>query len=136
MPTSRSIRRIGQLEETLVRSPAQVHTAPTAHLHVVLNTRVPPFDNVDVRRAINFAVDRDRVAQILGGGVAVRPTCQRLPPNFPGYEPYCRTRLTWSGEGRGSARTSRKRSDSSVSGTAGMNIVIELGRIYRRPQRT
>ena len=80
----------GALEEMSVRFPAQVHTSQSAGtLFIVLNTKARPFDDVDVRRAINLALDRDRVVAILGGGAAEFPTCQQLPPNFPGYEPYC-----------------------------------------------
>jgi peptide/nickel transport system substrate-binding protein len=54
-----------------------------------LNTKVAPFDNPDVRRAVNEAVDRARLVEILGGPDAAIPTCQILPPGFPGYQPYC-----------------------------------------------
>ena len=30
-----------------------------------------------------------RVVRILGGSEAAQPTCQVLPPNFPGYQPHC-----------------------------------------------
>ena len=77
-----------ELDEFLVGSPAQVHIEPRPGTSfVVLNTQIPPFNDVDVRRAMNFAVDRDRVGQMFGGNGV--PTCQQLPPNFPGYEPYC-----------------------------------------------
>ena len=79
-----------RLEDLFVRFPGQVHTSPDAVTFFgVLDTEAPPFDDVDVRRAMNFAVDRDRVVQIFGGEAAARSTCQQLPPNFPGYEPYC-----------------------------------------------
>jgi YVTN family beta-propeller protein len=78
------------LEELFVRSPAQVYTSPAPlTLFAVLDTRVPPFDDVAVRRAMNFALDRDRIVQIFGGEAAAQATCQQLPPNFPGYKPYC-----------------------------------------------
>ena len=96
------------LAENLVRFPAQVHISSTAGTwFVVLNTEAPPFDNVEVRRAVNLALDRDRVAQIaaqvLGGGVlSPLPTCQTIPPNFPGYEPYCPYTMDPGPEGEGS----------------------------------
>ena len=79
-----------RIDELVVRFAAQVHATPQAlTAFVVLNTRQPPFNDIDARRAVNFAVDRARVVQILGGEGAWRVTCQQLPPNFPGYEPYC-----------------------------------------------
>jgi hypothetical protein len=43
--------------------------------------------DVRVRRAINFAIDRSKIASLLGGNY--QPTCQLLPPYFPGYRRYC-----------------------------------------------
>jgi YVTN family beta-propeller protein len=54
-----------------------------------LNTHIAPFDNADVRRAINFAVDRNKIVDLVGGPSSAAPTCQILPPNFPGYHRYC-----------------------------------------------
>jgi peptide/nickel transport system substrate-binding protein len=49
----------------------------------------PPFDDLLVRRALNYAIDRERVVELLGGPTTQRPTCQILPPNYQGYEPFC-----------------------------------------------
>ena len=57
------------------------------HDLVELNTSIPPFDNIDARKAVNFAIDRARTGELLGPGTGV--TCQILPPGFPGYQPYC-----------------------------------------------
>jgi peptide/nickel transport system substrate-binding protein len=56
---------------------------------VQLNTTRPPFDDVRVRRAFNFAIDRRRLVALYGGADLARPTCQVLPPGIPGYRPYC-----------------------------------------------
>ena len=61
---------------------------PVVH-YVGMDLRKPPFDDVLVRQAINFAIDRDRVVELLGASTSWRPTCQILPPNFQGYEPFC-----------------------------------------------
>ena len=66
----------------------QVRFAPRDGTYFMsLNTRPPPFDDVRVRRALNFAVDRELVAKIFAG--IGSSTCQVFPPNFPGYVPYC-----------------------------------------------
>ena len=49
-----------------------------------LNTRIPPFDKLDVRRAVNTALDERALRRVSGGLLA--PTCNFLPPNIPGYE--------------------------------------------------
>jgi YVTN family beta-propeller protein len=57
--------------------------------YVFLNTRIPPFDNLKARQAVNYAVDRNRMVDLRGGPDHERPTCQVLPPNFNGYQRYC-----------------------------------------------
>jgi peptide/nickel transport system substrate-binding protein len=79
--------RVRRLE---LRFASQVHADSIGALeYMFLNTRVSPFDSRDARRAINEAIDRNRLVQILGGPDAATPTCQNLPPDFPGYRPYC-----------------------------------------------
>jgi YVTN family beta-propeller protein len=119
-----------RLEDLFVRFPAQVHTSPEANtFFAVLDTRVPPFDDVDVRRAVNFAIDRERIVQIFGGEAAARATCQQLPPNFPGYKLYCPYTLdpgtggegSWTGPGMEEAQRLVRR-----SGTAGSRVVVKI----------
>jgi ABC-type transport system substrate-binding protein/class 3 adenylate cyclase/sugar lactone lactonase YvrE len=58
-------------------------------LFVGFDVNKPPFDDVRVRQALNYAIDRDRVVELLGGPTGNRSTCQIIPPNFHGYEPFC-----------------------------------------------
>jgi peptide/nickel transport system substrate-binding protein len=67
---------------------AQSTAVPSAY-YMYMNTRVPPFDDVRVRRALNYAVDRARIAQLLGPPVLAQATCQVMPPGLLGYRPYC-----------------------------------------------
>ena len=83
-PRVRSCGCSGRLEDLFVRFPAQVHTSPMARtFFAVLDTRVPPFDDVDVRRAMNLAMDRDRVVQIFGGEAAARTNVPATPAELP-----------------------------------------------------
>ncbi len=79
-----------RLRELQTRFAAQLHTNPTASTwYFVLNVTTPPFDDIRVRRALNHAVDRNAfiTPDLAEGGT--RPTCQVLPPNFPGFQRYC-----------------------------------------------
>jgi peptide/nickel transport system substrate-binding protein len=38
---------------------------------------------------VNYATDRNALVKIYGGPKLAVPTCQILPPNFPGYVAYC-----------------------------------------------
>jgi peptide/nickel transport system substrate-binding protein len=122
------------LEEISVQYPAQVHSNPGAWTYfVVLNTEVPPFDNVDVRKAINLALDRDRVVQIFGGEGAGVPTCQQLPPNFPGYEPYCPYTMDPAPEGEGLWTAPDLEEAKRIVGrsaTRGMRVTFEYPEAY------
>ena len=53
------------------------------------NVNEPPFNNLKARQGVNYATDRAALVKIAGGPKLAVPTCQVLPPNFPGYEPYC-----------------------------------------------
>jgi peptide/nickel transport system substrate-binding protein len=69
---------------------AQLHLyALPGTIFLVLDSSRPPFDDVRVRRAVNYALDRNKADQLLPAGELRRPTCQVLPPSFPGYRQYC-----------------------------------------------
>jgi YVTN family beta-propeller protein len=120
-----------RLEDLYVRFSAQVHTDPSPSIwFLVLDTRLPPFDDVEVRRALNLAVDRERIVPILGG--AVTPTCQQIPPNFPGYEPYCPYTSNPAPQGKGAWTGSDLEQAKRLvrrSGTSGMEVVFAFDRV-------
>jgi len=52
--------------------------------YIGLNTSIPPFDDVYVRRSLSYAIDREIIAeQVLAN--LVTPARGILPPGFPGY---------------------------------------------------
>jgi peptide/nickel transport system substrate-binding protein len=50
-----------------------------------LNNEVEPFDNVKVRQAVNYAIDREAVVRVWGGPSQAAPTDQILPPGMPNW---------------------------------------------------
>lgn len=66
------------------RFPSRVRLEPTLSTEYFwLNTSKPPFDDVRVRRAVNYAVDRSVFSRLSEGQLS--PTQQILPPDLPGY---------------------------------------------------
>jgi len=81
---------LGGVDALARRYASQVHIDPAgATFPLVMNTRVPPFDRLAVRQALNYAIDRNRIARLTGSSLTAQPTCQVLPPTLPGYRPYC-----------------------------------------------
>jgi len=79
-----------RLNELSSKYPSQVHINPLAATwYFAFNTRIPPFNNLKARQAVNYATDRNALIKIYGGPKLAIATCQVLPPNFPGYKPYC-----------------------------------------------
>jgi peptide/nickel transport system substrate-binding protein len=79
-----------RLNELSSKYSTQVHINPlTAVYYFAMNTRIPPFNNLKARQAVNYATDRSALIKLYGGTNVAVPTCQILPPSFPGYKPYC-----------------------------------------------
>ena len=66
-----------------VLSKRVAHQALNAIMYLSMNTEMPPFDRVNVRRAVNHAVDRERIVKLISGrGIPARGV---LPPGMPGF---------------------------------------------------
>jgi peptide/nickel transport system substrate-binding protein len=104
----------------------QVHVNTlTADYYFALNTRRPPFNNLQARQAINYAANRSAYVKIYGGPSLAVPTCQILPPNFPSYTPYCpytagSSHTKWTGPDLAKAKQLVQQSH-----TAGMKVVVD-----------
>jgi peptide/nickel transport system substrate-binding protein len=106
----------------------QFHSEPLgATFAMAMNTRVPPFNNVLVRRALNYAVDRGRIVNLAGGALAGQPACQILPPNIPGYQPYCPYTLNPSPSGSWTAPNLAEAEQLvRASRTRGMKVTVAV----------
>ncbi len=69
------------LHDQLHQGPPQYDTA-----YIGLSSVEPPFDDPLVRQALNYAVDRETITEVLLEDAAV-PARGILPPGFPGYNP-------------------------------------------------
>ena len=104
----------------------QVHVNTlTADYYFALNTRRPPFNNLQARQAINYAANRTAYVKIQGGPSLAVPTCQILPPNFPSYTSYCpytagSSHAKWTGPDLAKAKQLVQQ-----SGTAGTKVVVD-----------
>ena len=57
---------------------------PANTYYFFMNNRVAPFDNLKVRQAVNYAINREALVRIYGG--LAQPTENVLPPTYPQYQ--------------------------------------------------
>jgi peptide/nickel transport system substrate-binding protein len=68
---------------------SQVHDSPRPSLtYIFLNNQVPPLNNVDVRKAINYAVNRTAIEAQWGGPLAGAVSDQIIPAGQSDYKKY------------------------------------------------
>ena len=116
----------GQLKDIELRSPGLLHTEPLPDTDFLyLNTHAAPFNDVRVRQALNFAVNRNSIAGLYGGLNAATPTCQIIPATIPGHVPYCPYTRDPSPSGRWTApNLPRARQLIAASGTRGEAVTV------------
>ena len=115
--------QLSQLNSAKYAKQVHVNTL-TADWYFALNTRRPPFNNVQARQAINYAANRAAYVKIAGGPSLAVPTCQVLPPNYPSYTPYC-PYTTGTDHTKWTAPDITKAKQLvQQSGTAGMKVVV------------
>ncbi|MFY9588943.1 MAG: ABC transporter substrate-binding protein [Actinomycetota bacterium] len=113
-------------EQLSTEVPGQFHIFEPAFTRwVSLNENIPPLNDVRVRRAINYAVDRKAMAQVTGAPLSGALTCQILPPGIIGHVPYCPYTVKpgpsgiWNGPDLATARRL-----VAESGTRGQQITL------------
>jgi len=78
----------GQIQAVRKKYPQDVKIWPYLSIYYIgMNLSRPPFqDNVLLRRALNYAVDREKICKAVKEGLAY-PVAGVLPPGIPGYDP-------------------------------------------------
>ena len=75
-----------ELRRLVERYPDQIALPPANAVHyVTLNTQVPPFDDINVRKAVVAGFDRDAMRRARGGSATASLATHFIPPGTPGY---------------------------------------------------
>jgi ABC-type transport system substrate-binding protein/DNA-binding SARP family transcriptional activator len=81
---------LDQYRQLQLQQPAQLHSTPQFSIEFApLNTHLTPFNDVRVRQALNYAIDRAKIVQLYGGPDFATPACQPIVSGLPGYSAYC-----------------------------------------------
>ena len=114
------------MREVTTRFPSHPTSHPIlATRFLTLNTTRPPFDEVAARRAVNLEIDREAVFRQFGGPELASLSCQELPPNMPGYRPYCPYTLSPSKDGAWTAPNMQRALELvDASGTKGAHVDV------------
>jgi peptide/nickel transport system substrate-binding protein len=76
---------VDRLAEVQQKYPDQLKIyTPANTYYFFMNNRTPPFDKVSVRKAINYAIDRNALVRLYGG--LATPTENILPPTYPQFK--------------------------------------------------
>ena len=102
----------------------QVHiNSLTAMWYLAMNTNLPPFNNVKVRQAVNYAINRNAIIRLYGGPQLATPACTILPPGIPGHASFCDYTAgggsTWTAPDMAKAKALVQ-----ASGTAGQSVGV------------
>ena len=117
---------LDQYRRLQLQQPAQLHSSPQFAVEFApLNTHRAPFNDVRVRQALNYAIDRDHIVQLYGGPDFATPACQPVVPGLRGYSRYCPYTLDPRPDGVWSAPDlARARQLVRASGTAGEQVDV------------
>ena len=115
------------LENLHHQHPTLLHSDPMPITDTeTLNTRMPPFNNLLARRAVNIATDRNQLVGPLGGPQLASPTCQMLPPNFPAHHDYCPFGLVDATGHYAGPNLAEAQKLITQSGTRGQHVTVDV----------
>jgi oligopeptide transport system substrate-binding protein len=77
------------LKEVVRDKDGQPGVAMLSTFYIAFNVTKPPFDDVKIRQAMNYAVDKDRIISVVLRNMDVRAD-GILPPGMPGFNPQLR----------------------------------------------
>jgi YVTN family beta-propeller protein len=115
-----------QIRRLELQNPAQLHVNPQFAVNFLpLNSHLAPFNDLRVRQALNYAINRATLVQLFGGPRFATPTCQAITPGIPGYRRYCPYTVHPRANGAWSApNMARARQLVRQSGTIGERVVL------------
>lgn len=75
------------LQDVVTEQPEQLALAPQGGTrYVTLNTQLAPFDDINLRKAVLAAVDREAMRLAIGGETLGAIASHFIPPGMPGFE--------------------------------------------------
>ena len=81
LPTPAALKQAAQ------EFPDQLELAPSGgNRYVALNTQIPPFDDINVRKAVLAGADREAMRLARGGELVGPIATHFIPPGVPGFE--------------------------------------------------
>jgi peptide/nickel transport system substrate-binding protein len=93
-----------------------------------LNVTTPPFDKLQARQAVNYAVDSRALERIFGG--RLHPSCNLIPPGMVGYVE--NKPCPW-GDPAGPGNIAKAKQLVQQSGTAGQTVTVWTNNKDPRP---
>ncbi|MBV9800474.1 MAG: hypothetical protein JO039_20655, partial [Solirubrobacterales bacterium] len=118
-----------QFHQLELQYPSLLHNNPQWTVNFLpLNTHLAPFNDLRVRQALNYAINRATLVNFYGGPSFAIPTCQTIVPGIPGYRRYCPYTLHPRADGAWRAPDmARARRLVKQSGTIGERVVLVGG---------
>jgi len=93
-----------------------------------MNVTTPPFDKLQARQAVNYAIDSRALVRIFGG--RLKPTCNFLPPAMVGYQEY--SPCPW-GDPNGAGNIAKAKSLIQAAGATGTKVTVWTNSKAPRP---